>query len=39
MTSVVMARLGSPSSGVPLMAGSAPFSIRHAIVGINAYFE
>ena len=30
---VVMARLGSPSSGVPLMAGSAPFSVRHAIVG------
>lgn len=30
---VVMARLGSPTTGVPLMAGSAPFSIRHAIVG------
>lgn len=30
---VVMARLGTPSTGVPLMAGSAPFSIRHAIVG------
>ena len=30
---VVMARLSTPSSGVPLMAGSAPFTVRHAIFG------
>lgn len=30
---VVMGRLSTPSTGVPLMAGSAPFSLRHAIVG------
>lgn len=30
---VVVGRLSTPSSGVPLMAGSAPFSLRHAIVG------
>ena len=30
---VVVGRLSTPSSGVPLMAGSAPFSIRHAIIG------
>jgi len=30
---VVMARLSTPSSGVPLMAGSTPFSLRHVIAG------
>lgn len=30
---VVMARLSTSSPNVPLMAGSAPFSVRHAIVG------
>ncbi len=30
---VVVGRLSTPSSGVPLMAGSAPFSLRHAVVG------
>lgn len=29
----VVGRLSTPSSGVPLMAGSAPFSLRHVIVG------
>lgn len=30
---VVVGRLSTPSSGVPLMAGSAPFSLRHIITG------
>ena len=30
---VVVARLSTPATGVPLMAGSAPFTVRHAIVG------
>lgn len=30
---VVVGRLSTSSTGVPLMAGSAPFSVRHAIVG------
>lgn len=29
----VVGRLSTPSSGVPLMAGSAPFSLRHTIAG------
>lgn len=30
---VVVGRLSTPSTGVPLMAGSAPFTIRHIITG------
>jgi hypothetical protein len=30
---VVVGQLNTSSTGVPLMAGSAPFSVRHAIVG------
>lgn len=30
---VVMARLSTPSVGVPIMAGSVPFTIRHVVVG------
>ena len=30
---VVMARLSTPSVGVPIMAGSVPFSLRHVIAG------